>query len=229
MHDPLLSTIEPAVPSPLMIVEDEPLIQRRLANILFNLGYSDEALIFASDLAQARQYLANQPIAMALVDLGLPDGSGLDLIKELRAADSEMGILVISAWSTESAILSALRAGANGYLLKERDDLEVRLSIRSALRGGVPIDPFIAHRIIAEMQHATESDESKPIADGVLSTRELQILRLVGEGMTNREVAEKLFISRYTVDCHVKNIYRKLCVSTRTRAINEARTLGLLE
>jgi DNA-binding NarL/FixJ family response regulator len=122
----------------LIVVEDEPLIRNRLESILHGLGYADDALIFAATLGQARARLAEHPVAMALVDLGLPDGSGIELISQLRAADPGMGILVISAWSTEDAILSALRAGANGYVLKERDDLEVTLSIRSVLRGGAP-------------------------------------------------------------------------------------------
>ena len=165
---------------------------------------------------------------MALVDLGLPDGSGIDLIAELRAADPGMGILVISAWSTEDAILAALRAGANGYVLKERDDLEVTLSIRSVLRGGAPIDPFIARRIIAELQPSTPAALKELPPESALSVREVQILKLVADGMTNREIAESLFLSRYTVECHIKNIYRKLSVPSRTKAVIEARARGLL-
>jgi len=221
--------IESILPSPLLVVEDEPLIRNRLESILRGLGYADDALIFCGTLKQARAQLAEHPVAMALVDLGLPDGSGIDLISQMRAADPGMGILVISAWSTEDAILSALRAGANGYVLKERDDLEVTLSIRSVLRGGAPIDPFIARRIIAELQPAqpTEAHKAMP-PEAALSAREIQILKLVADGMTNREIAESLFLSRYTVECHVKNIYRKLAVPSRTKAVSEARARGLL-
>ena len=220
---------ESTLPSPLIVVEDEPLIRNRLESILRSLGYDNEALIFTASLAQARAQLAEHPVAMALVDLGLPDGNGIDLIRQLRAADPSMGILVISAWSTEDAILSALRAGANGYVLKERDDLEVMLSIRSVLRGGAPIDPFIARRIIAELQVPASTEAQKDVPpEAVLSSREIQILKLVADGMTNREIAETLFLSRYTVECHVKNIYRKLAVPSRTKAISEARARGLL-
>lgn len=220
---------ESTLPSPLIVVEDEPLIRNRLESILRSLGYDSEALIFTASLTQARAQLAEHPVAMALVDLGLPDGNGIDLIRQLRAADPSMGILVISAWSTEDAILSALRAGANGYVLKERDDLEVMLSIRSVLRGGAPIDPFIARRIIAELQAPTSTEAQKDVPpEAVLSVREIQILKLVADGMTNREIAETLFLSRYTVECHVKNIYRKLAVPSRTKAISEARARGLL-
>lgn len=229
MADTFPVPAESILPSPLLVVEDEPLIRTRLTTVLHSLGYADDALIFAGTLAEARACLQDQPVAMALVDLGLPDGNGIELISELRHSDPSMGILVISAWSTEDAILSALRAGANGYVLKERDDLEVTLSIRSVLRGGAPIDPFIARRIIAELQPAAGQAPHKEIPpESILSSREIQILRLVADGMTNREIAESLFLSRYTVECHVKNIYRKLAVPSRTKAVSEARARGLL-
>ena len=229
MADTFPVPAESILPSPLLVVEDEPLIRTRLTTVLHSLGYADDALIFAGTLAEARACLQDQPVAMALVDLGLPDGNGIELIGELRHSDPGMGILVISAWSTEDAILSALRAGANGYVLKERDDLEVTLSIRSVLRGGAPIDPFIARRIIAELQPAAGQVPHKEIPpESVLSSREIQILRLVADGMTNREIAESLFLSRYTVECHIKNIYRKLSGPSRTKAVSEARARGLL-
>ena len=96
---------ESTLPSPLIVVEDEPLIRNRLESILRSLGYDNEALIFTASLAQARAQLAEHPVAMALVDLGLPDGNGIELIRQLRAADPSMGIRVISAWSTEDASL----------------------------------------------------------------------------------------------------------------------------
>lgn len=217
------------LPAPVLVVEDDPLIRQRLSGILAHLGYQADALLFADTLAQARHLVQESPIALALVDLGLPDGNGIDLITELRNSDPALGILVISAWSTEDVLLGALRAGATGYVLKERDDLEVSLSIRSVLRGGAPIDPFIARRIIAELQHAPSQSTGTASSDEVkLSMREGQILELVAEGLANREIAEKLFLSRYTVECHIKHIYRKLAVSSRIKAVKEARSRGLL-
>ncbi|MCS5516661.1 response regulator transcription factor [Pseudomonas qingdaonensis] len=138
---PIQTTVpEPTLLAPVLLVEDEPLIHRRLEALLLQLGYRPEALLFASSLAEARACLAVQPVALALVDLGLPDGNGIELIEEMHATDPGQAILVISAWSTEDTLLAALRAGATGYVLKERDDLEILLSLRSVLRGGAPID-----------------------------------------------------------------------------------------
>ena len=221
---------EPTLPAPVLVVEDEPLLQQRLRGVLQTLGYTPDALVFATTLAEPRACLAEQPMALALVDLQLPDGDGRELIAQLRADDPGLGILVVSAWSSEEAILGALRAGATGYVLKERDDIEVSLSIRSVLRGGAPIDPFIARRILEllPMPTAVASAVEPGDQSQALTEREQQILRLVADGLSNREIADQLFLSRYTVESHVKRIYRKLAVSSRVGAVREARTRGML-
>lgn len=224
---------ESTLPAPVLVVEDEPLLQQRLRGVLLQLGYTPDALVFVASLAEARACLAVQPVALALVDLALPDGNGMTLIEQMRVDDPCLGILVVSAWSSEEAILGALRAGATGYVLKERDDIEVSLSIRSVLRGGAPIDPFIARRILdflPRQQVPVSLSAAAPPAqlEEALTEREVQILRLVADGLSNREIAEQVFLSRYTVEGHIKHIYRKLAVSSRTKAVLEARARGLL-
>ncbi|MDC6129150.1 response regulator transcription factor [Burkholderia gladioli] len=229
---------EPMVPGPLLIVDDEPLMQRRLTTILTSLGYSDDALLFAGSLSEARAIRATQPCAIALVDIGLPDGSGIELIREWHEADLALPIVVISTWSTGPTIVGALQAGATGYLLKERDDIEIALSIRSVLRGGAPIDPFVARHILETTVHAAPA-AATPASAGLLpsrngappvrlSRREIEILGIVSKGLTNREISELLSLSRLTVECHIKNIYKKLAVRSRTQAVFEARAHGLL-
>lgn len=219
---------ESILPAPVLVVEDEPLLQQRLHGVLSALGYPADALLFAATLAQARSCLEQQPMALVLVDLHLPDGDGRELIAQLRAEDPGVGILVVSAWSSEEAILGALRAGATGYVLKERDDMEVMLSIRSVLRGGAPIDPFIARRILELLPASAAPGAASSPPENSLSERENQILQLVASGLSNREIAEQLFLSRYTVESHVKRVYRKLAVSSRTGAVREARSRGWL-
>lgn len=222
------------LPAPVLIVEDEPLMRAKLLHLLLELGYEENALVFVTRLAEARSWLAQNPAALALVDLGLPDGNGLELIAEMRESDPALSILVVSSWSTEEIIL---QAGATGYVLKERDDMEMALSIRSVLRGGAPIDPFIARRILhllqatppkAEKPSPPPTQEHNPDHEETLTRRESGILQLVAEGLSNREIAERLFLSRHTIECHIKHIYRKLAVSGRTRAVYEARARGLL-
>ena len=216
------------LPVPVIVVEDEPLIQKRLKEILLGIGYLPENLIFAQTLAQA-----NEQLKQHSASLGLPDGNGIEFIKQLKIYDPTIAILVISAWSTEDAILNALMAGATGYVLKERDDIEVALSIRSILRGGAPIDPFIARQILKQLPLSHEQAEKKNIEneidDALLSKREHEILLLVAQGLSNKEIASQINLSRYTVESHIKHIYRKLAVCTRIKAVDTARSLGLLD
>jgi DNA-binding NarL/FixJ family response regulator len=164
--------------------------------------------------------------------LGLPDGSGISIIEKIREQDAQALILVVSAWSTQDSLFRAIQAGATGYVLKERDDVEVALAIRSILRGGAPIDPFVAREILKQISIPTISgtvEQNRPAADQeTLTQREQEILSLVAQGLSNREIAEQLCVSRYTVESHIKHIYRKLSVSKRTKAVSTARHLGIL-
>lgn len=231
-----------ALPAPVLVVEDNPLVRNRIESLLLQLGYVRDALVMVGSLKEARNYLtdeADHAVSLALVDLGLPDGNGIELIGELHASNPGLPIMVISAWSTQEAILAALRAGAIGYVLKERDDLEIVVALRSVLRGGAPIDPFIARRIIDELPAINTAQalnpsqtqvqtQTEPLGNAGLSQRESTILHLVVDGLNNREIAERLDLSRYTVESHIKNVYRKLSVSSRTQAAHEARRRKLL-
>lgn len=215
--------------TPVLIVEDEPFVQARLKIILQDLGYPSSELFFADNLAVAHELKQQHDFQLALIDLGLPDGHGSTFIEALNIAQPEVSILVISAWSTQTDILKALKAGATGYLLKERDDMEVAFAIRSVLRGGAPIDPFIARQILMGTEILTQPTTKNTQSTIAFSQREKEILELVAKGMSNKEVANVIHLSRYTVEGHIKNVYRKLSVSTRTQAINVARDLGLLD
>ena len=220
------------LPVPVLIVEDEYVIQCRLKNILKDLGYSDEVLLFANNVREAEYLLQQEPFCLALIDLGLPDGNGISIIEKIHELGSQTLILVVSAWSTQDSLLKAIKAGATGYVLKERDDTEVSLAIRSILRGGAPIDPFIAREILKQISSSEPSSSLEQIVldpeQESLTQREKEILSLVAQGLSNREIADELCVSRYTVESHIKHIYRTLSVSKRTKAVSTARHLGIL-
>lgn len=220
------------LPVPVLIVEDEYVIQCRLKNILKDLGYSDEVLLFANNVREAEYLLQQEPFCLALIDLGLPDGNGISIIEKIHELGSQTLILVVSAWSTQDSLLKAIKAGATGYVLKERDDTEVSLAIRSILRGGAPIDPFIAREILKQISSSEPSTSLEQVVPDPeqesLTQREKEILSLVAQGLSNREIADELCVSRYTVESHIKHIYRKLSVSKRTKAVSTARHLGIL-
>ncbi len=189
---------------------------------------------FAPTLADAYTFLEQQDLpSLILVDMGLPDGNGTELIQWVHARLPETVMVVVSAWATQEIVLSALRAGAVGYLLKERDDHELIQALQTVAKGGAPIDPFVAKRILQELQpDAAPPQPITPLIEAeryeVLSHREQNILEWVAQGLTNREISEELSLSRHTVDTHIRNIYRKLAVSSRIQALQAAKQLGLL-
>jgi len=212
---------------PALIVEDDVATQQRLARLLSAAADGDTHIAVASGVAEAKAHIAGQTPAIALIDIGLPDGSGIELIGWLRHHHPDVTTVVISAWGDEDTVLAALQAGAVGYLLKEREDVELELALQSIRRGGAPIDPFVARRILtllpaAPLPAATSRDGH------ALSEREAEILGLVARGYSNREIAELTTLSRFTIEGYTKAIYRKLAVGSRTAAVFEAKSRGLL-
>lgn len=219
---------QPVVLTSVLIVEDDPVARARMLALMQGLAESQARIETVADLAAARARLQQASFALALVDVQLPDGSGIDLIAWMSGQAPQTPSVIVSAWAEEETILAAVQAGAIGYLLKDRDDDELRLSLKSLQRGGAPIDPLIARRILALLPQAPvhAPQEAEPAAQ--LSEREREILRLVAQGFSNREIAELVALSKLTIECHTKNIYRKLAVGSRTAAVFEARALGLL-
>jgi len=221
--------------SPAWIVEDNPTMRQRLLQLVVSLTGPDARIATADSIAGAKALLDEDASGLALIDIGLPDGNGIELITWLRAHRPRVTSVVITAWGHEDTVLAALRAGAIGYLLKERDDIELSLALQSIRRGGAPIDPAIARGILALLQlpaepAATLANETEAAENPAhaLSDRESEILRLVARGYSNREIADLTMLSRFTIEGYTKSIYRKLAVRSRTAAVFEAKALGLL-
>ncbi|WP_149195232.1 response regulator transcription factor [Luteimonas suaedae] len=223
-------TPQPVALSPALVVEDDQAAGRRMRGLLADLAGSDARIDVAPDLAAARALLTGNGYPLALVDVQLPDGNGIDLIRWIGRHAPQTTAVIVSAWAAEDTILAAIRAGAIGYLLKSSDDEELRMSLRSLQRGGAPIDPMIARRILEVLSagDASSGAGTQPPTEAPLSGRESEILHLVARGLSNREIAELLGLSRLTVEGHTKSIYRKLAVGSRTAAVFEARAMGLL-
>lgn len=207
------------------IVEDDPVVRRHLARIF----ETTPDLVLAGEaqcVAEARQ-LIQKPLDLLLLDLGLEDGSGLDVISEALALPVPPRILVLTVFGDESSVMSALAHGADGYLLKDSDDSALIEHVRETLKGGSPISASVAAYLLRHLR--TQKAPTREETGANLTARELELLRLLAKGLSNKEVAIALEISHFTVGDHVKAIYRKLAVRSRGEAVFEALHRGLLE
>ncbi|GLQ46510.1 DNA-binding response regulator [Dyella lipolytica] len=219
-----------------LIVEDDEPTQRRLVKLLLELVGSTDCVTVADSVAGAKTAVSASEPRLALIDIGLPDGNGLELISWVAKQHPDTSTVAISAWGHEEVVLAALRSGAVGYLMKERDDAELRSALQSIRRGGALIDPLIARRILAFISLASTEPLTPPLTsaesssknDTALSERESEILQFVARGFSNREIAHLTGLSRFTIEGYTKSIYRKLAVSSRTAAVFEAKAMGLL-
>ncbi|MES2880356.1 MAG: response regulator transcription factor [Pseudomonadota bacterium] len=223
-------------PTPLIrvaLVEDDVNFQQALRDAIENAP--DMALLFvASTRAQGLQALDGEPLDVLLVDLGLPDGSGIDVIRVAHARWPNCGIMVSTAFGDELHVMQSLEAGAAGYLLKDSATQSMLAEIRSLHAGGSPISPLIARQILMRFRHQDKpaTVTAQPAPDkprAALSAREQQVLELITKGFTSEEIANLMSVTRHTVQTFVRRIYSKLEVSSKAEAIYEARHQGLLD
>ena len=180
----------------------------------------------ASTLAEARQLIERQAPDVLLTDLGLPDGSGIDLIRLAKERHPDCDAMVATVFGDEAHVIQSIEAGASGYLLKDSAAEDIAEQVRRLHAGGSPISPVIARRLLARFQAPAPAD--KPAAKADLSARELEVLGLITKGFTFDEISRLLAVSPHTVSTYVKRIYGKLQVGSKTEAVYEARKLGLV-
>lgn len=178
----------------------------------------------AATLSEGMRLLAGSAADVLLVDLGLPDGSGVDVIRAAQRAWPGCAAMVTTAFADEAHVLASIEAGAAGYLLKDSAPEQIASEIRVLQSGGSPISPLIARRVLLRLR----APASPPPPDAALSARETQVLELVAKGFTFEEVAQRLAVSPHTVQTFVRRIYAKLEVNSKMEAVNEARRQGLL-
>jgi DNA-binding NarL/FixJ family response regulator len=215
---------------PILIVEDDPHMQKRIGRLLLQFGYQQADLLFSQSIASAKDYLQRYPIQCSMVDLGLPDGNGIDLMNYIHARSfpNVLPMMVLSSWQHREIIYRAMSTGALGYILKERDDFEIMFAIRSMLKGEMMLDPVIAKDMLSQLQLSSNTPRTESTVITKLSARELQILNLVAQGFRSKDIAAQIFISKHTVDVHIKKLYQKLDVHSRTQAVHFAQQVGLI-
>ncbi len=209
------------------LIEDDPAILQFVRRAL--LHRPDWSLVGVSDSRQhAHIHALASDANVFLVDLGLPDGRGDDLLAWLRDTRPEAEMLVFTVFGDESRLIAALEAGATGYVLKGCSTEELVQAIDQISNGGAPISPLLARMLLKRfLQGAKPTNDWAP--EGVLlSERESEVLKLLAQGYVNKEIALRLMISPATVGSHIKNLYRKLSVHSRVQVVRAAQERGLL-
>ncbi|TCJ15549.1 response regulator transcription factor [Parasulfuritortus cantonensis] len=205
------------------ILEDLPESQAWLGQALAT-SFPGIAIETADTLGEARARLADAPGPdIALIDLGLPDGSGVEIIELIQRRFPATLCVVASIYDDDGHVFPALRAGARGYLLKDQPIDRIVEALSGIAAGQPPLSPAIARRMLAFFR-----PEVAQAADSALTGRETEVLRLIAKGMTQAETARLLGISQHTVAGYVKELYRKLNVSSRAEAALRARDMGLV-
>jgi DNA-binding NarL/FixJ family response regulator len=215
-----------------LVVEDDPLHLQRYRETI----EAAPDMTWCAGVGTAREGIESLSLMpdVLLIDLGLPDASGLTVVQAARARCPQSEIMVVSIFGDERSLMDAIRAGATGYLLKDTPALDFVAAIRDVRSGHSPISPSLARhllnawRIPTTPQTQAAENALAPEGTDVLSVREIEILRAVSRGLTFVEIGKRSFISPHTVASHVKNIYRKLEAHSKVEAVSIARERGLL-
>jgi DNA-binding NarL/FixJ family response regulator len=209
-------------PSRTAIVEDDPQSRKMIATLL----QADPDYAVVAEFAEGKAAIAalsDLALDIALVDIGLPDISGIDVVRKLKELRPECNVMVITTFGDEKTITAALEAGADGYLLKGTALEELKRDIHALRDGGSPLSPMIARKLLNRLAVKALDDKPDAIGDTRLTKREQEILDMIAKGFSYAETSMICDISAATVHSHLKSIYRKLEVHSKTEAVYEAR------
>jgi DNA-binding NarL/FixJ family response regulator len=204
------------------VTEDDPAVLAQLTRLIDASG-DVEVSHTARNYAEGVKLVRAGGYDVLMCDLGLPDGSGIDLIRSSVSLHPAADVIVVTMFADHKKVLDSIKAGAKGYLLKDENLEDCVQGIREIRRGGSPINPFIARKLLERFRPDTSDAQQE-----VLSERETEVLGLLARGYSYGEIATLLGISAQTVGTYVKRLYRKLEVGSRSEAVFEASSRGLL-
>ncbi|GHF67259.1 DNA-binding response regulator [Streptomyces mashuensis] len=207
-----------------LIVDDHPLFRGGLKAALESTGGA-EVVAEAATAAEALEAVARQRPDVVVMDLALPDGSGIDVTRRLAGDHPGLPVLMLTMSDDDGSLLAALQAGARGYLVKGAGAGEVLHAVRTVAAGGAVFGPETAGRLTALLSGGRRRDAGQLFPG--LTAREAEVLELIARGQDNRRIARELFLSEKTVRNHVTHIFDKLQVTTRAEAVARARDAGL--
>jgi len=204
-----------------LIVDDHSYARSLLREIVQSI-FEHAIIEEAATVSQAQKLINKQSFNLALIDISLPDGNGIDLVKEIIALNSQTYIVMATIYDDDQHLFDSLRAGASGYLLKDLSKEELSNQISGIIKGRPPLSSSIARRLLSHF-----NQPAQPVKHH-LTPRETEVLSLIGKGFSRQEVSNDLKISVNTTAEHIQNIYQKLNINTRAEAALEACRLGLI-
>jgi DNA-binding NarL/FixJ family response regulator len=212
----------------ILIVDDHALVRRGMAHVVREC-FSDADVMEAGSAAEATAMMQSEDVEIALVDVRMPDMGGLDLLHELRTRWPDCPVIMLTTFDHANYVRRALAEGAAGYLLKDATPEDLQQAIKVALSGGGNVlSPRVIQNLFESMESSSDerSDTHQRPASN-LTQRETDILALLAEGKSNRDISRSLYLSEKTVKAHLAAIFRKLGVSNRTQAAMAAVSMGI--
>jgi DNA-binding NarL/FixJ family response regulator len=211
-----------------LVADDQRVVREGLATLLGLLG-GIEVVGTASDGDQACELAASLRPDVVLMDLRMPRCDGVEATRRLRSVDPNIKVLMLTTYADDRSVIDALRAGARGYLTKDAGAEEIRKALELVGQGQAAIDPSVQHHLL-EVIAASSDDPAAPtnpdLPDG-LTRREAEVLSLIAEGLSNGEIAERLYVSETTVKSHINHLFAKTGVRDRAQAVTYAYRHGL--
>jgi len=210
----------------ILVVDDHAMFRDGLRAVLEH--QEDLALVGEAGDADTALLLARQLAPdVILMDLNLPNRSGVEVTRELCAEQPRVRVIALTMYRDDDMIAAAVQAGVSGYVLKDARASDLLQAIRTVAAGGAAVDPMVASRVLEQYRRLSARDDA--LAAGFLTERETQILRLLAAGSSNRTIAEKMYLSEQTVKNTLSGIYQKLGAGNRTEAAAIARRKGLIK
>ena len=207
-----------AVPITILIVDDHALLRQGIKKVI-DLESDLSVIGEAADGEEAVKLALQLKPDVVLLDVNMPKKNGLEVTKELRQLAPDIKIVLLTIHDDENYVIEVVKAGATGYLLKDIEPGMLIKALRSVYCGESFIYPTLARRLFYEAGNTERKPEGRTRGHAALTMRELEVLQLIGQGLSNQEMAQRLFLSEKTVKNHLTNIFRKIGVSDRTQAV----------
>ena len=212
-----------------LIADDHQVVREGLSAIL-NAKEDIEVIAEARDGVEAVEKAKEFKPDVILMDISMPRMNGVEATRRIKLEQPQIGIVVLTMYEEEEYIFDLVKAGATGYMLKNSDSSQIIKAIRSTYQGESMLQPSVATKILSEFSHLSQRPAPKPSrVDQELTDREIQVIKLIADGKTNKEIGNTLTISEKTVKNHVRNIFQKLKVDDRTQAAIFAIQRGLIQ